>query len=97
MITFIQPYNLMRTRRICSLPLTKNIKRVVQGFMYGGRLAYCMVLLWKFVNLLARLPGKMRTNEFFPYILFQKKERALKRYCPPLLPIDSTEESEGAE
>ena len=56
--------------------------------MHGGRLAYCLVLLWEFVNLLARLPGKMRTNEFF----FRKKERAAK-----LLPIDSTEESEGTE
>ena len=66
--------------------------------MHGGRLPYCLVLLWKFVNLLATLPGEMRSNEYFPlYLYFRKKERAAKRHFPPLLPIDSTEESEGTE
>ena len=45
--------------------------------MHGGRLAYCLVLLWKFVNLLARFPGKMRTNEFFLLYLYFRKKREL--------------------
>ena len=63
--------------KICSLPLQKNIKRVVQGFMHGGRLPYCLVLLWKFVNLLATLPGKMRSNEYFPLYLYFRKKKEL--------------------